>query len=180
MTTMRKEEADKIWAMIEGAQKAAEAEEQLSSVRLDKELDIREQKLLEKFNLKRVDGRIEEGKRRKKKAAKRKRDREYIRRYRMQQRLTVVDTGDWWPILVENWYRRKLDVQLTRAEWEELVMPHVLPKEAVSVQMYNRKGPVSWDNIWVEVERLNEEKQWRAVVVYDGAEESLKALGYCL
>ena len=175
---MRKEEADRIWLEIQRAQKAAEKE--LEGVLLKQQLEAKEEKLLDKLNLRKQDGRILAGRRRAAKNRERKRIVEWTKKKRHDLKVMLVEQGEWWPFLWERWVANSIKVDMSEAEWNELVKPHIQPMDYLYISRYDTSQPISWDNIYVEVERDAAAGSRRLRVIYDGKEEKLRALGYCL
>lgn len=151
-------------------------EEEVARLLAKKEQD--EPALLARLRLK-PDGRTAAGVRRKKKnEARRKRrlrDRNYKRGKAMELKLKVLEDNNWWLYLTTRWKQDGVPVEMTLAEWDELVKPNLQEGEALTVKRYEANQAVSWSNIYVTASRAG-----KSVVVYDGAEELLKANGYCL
>lgn len=107
--------------------------------------------------------------------AKRRYWREYHQTVRKpaqrKRRAVLLEEGGWYGILHELWERAKLDIEVTREEWEEAVgtLDDVYPM----VTRYDRSVGIRLDNVLVR-------DRDTLAVVFDGKEYALKAAGYCL
>lgn len=78
----------------------------------------------------------------------------------------------WWEVATKSWRRMKVEVLLTREEFE-VMAPSWLEKGRVPIFVrYDASKPVSLDNLMV---RDNETRE----VLWDGKEWLLSKLGYC-
>ena len=110
---------------------------------------------------------------------KEKRRRETQRKYQAtvyqpkvrERKARMLKEEGWYPVLVEQWKAGKIEYDLSREEWNEIVAPKVgdsLP----NIRRYDPGKPVSIDNIWVV--------STKGTVLFDGKEHKLKELGYML
>lgn len=80
-------------------------------------------------------------------------------------------TGEgWYAYCSKLWRQNKIGIELTEAEWLEHVYPKV-EGTLFTVQRYNKKGPISLDNILC---------MYEGKVLFDGKEFTLEKIGACL
>lgn len=107
--------------------------------------------------------------------AKRRYWREYHQTVRKpaqrKRRAVLLEEGGWYGILHELWERAKLDIEVTREEWEEAVgtLDDVYPM----VTRYDRSVGIRLDNVLVR-------DRDTLKVVFDGKEHLLRKQGYIL
>lgn len=174
--TMRKAEADRMWEKIQEAQ--TKADDELAAL-VGQQQEESRNLLADRFRLT-PDGRAAAAAKRKAKNKQRRYKKRWAQQRRLRMKHTLVHTGKWWPFLTERWKSDGVGVELTEGEWEELVQPFIKKGDSIWINRYDTSKPLAWDNMYVESEKPTVNGNMRLVVIYDGAEEKLKAMGYCL
>lgn len=130
---------------------------------------------LEQVRLK-EDGRKRAGELRRKKNHQKRMKRAENQRGTYRRKLRRWETawdGNWYPIVRRRWVQKGLNVQISEANWNKHVAPHLPLDDVITVRRYNYKDKtISLGRIYVTAE------DDKSKVYFDGAEWSLKNKGY--
>lgn len=113
---------------------------------------------------------------RKHRESRRKWEREHYREVGRPRRLAkmgdALGSGDWFSYCQVSWKSNAQKVEMTKAQWDEKIAPHVGDRRPV-VFRYDKEGTISLYNVLVKDSDTRE-------VLYDGQEQKMKDEGFAL
>lgn len=110
---------------------------------------------------------------RRKKRVRDKRYKDKIRALRKAEVAEKVRTKEgWWDILTQKWREKKVEVELTREEFFEVIFPSFYPRVPLFLR-YETDKPVSLENLIVRDQETGE-------YLWDGKEYLLVKMGYAV
>ena len=132
---------------------------------------------LEQVRLK-EDGRKRAGELRRKKNHQKRMKRAENQRGAYRRKLRRWETawdGNWYPIVRRRWVQKGLNVQISEANWNKHVAPHLPLDDVITVRRYNYKDKtISLGRIYVTAE------DDKTRVYFCGKEHELRKRGYAL
>lgn len=124
-----------------------------------------------------VDGRVAEGKRRKKANATRKRNNarqaRWRRNWKERQLTKALEQGDWFDYIRRRWVDQRRKWVIEKEEWDMYVLPCIEAGVDIQMRRYDTKAPTSLENIVVY-------NASTGAVLFDGQEHKMRVLGFAL